>query len=150
MSVQPSLPLAAAPADVLQFPAVLRRNSQFFCYNINVVATQGNAEEGNRHERSDKAEKERAQIRSHQEAEAWKAVVALGVDLLRAIESAVASGAISNFDRLVLILYYWRGDTLAEIADLFDLHEDVARRSLHKALRAIRDTGLLEGYAALE
>jgi len=75
-----------------------------------------------------------------------EAIVDLSVDLQAALEKALATGAIRNLDRLVLFLYFWRGCTLAEIAEILGVHEDVARRSLHKTLAALRDTGLLAGY----
>ena len=78
---------------------------------------------------------------------AWTALVELGADVQAAIERAFRIGAITDFERLVIWLYYWHDRTLAEIADGFCIHEDVVRRSLHRAIKA---TGLLEGYGDLE
>ena len=81
---------------------------------------------------------------------AWKEVVELGVCLEKAIRTAVRRGSITPLDCAVLYLCYWHGYSDQEIAAEFRLSADAVWRRRKKALRALRDTGVLIGYEANE
>jgi DNA-directed RNA polymerase specialized sigma24 family protein len=70
----------------------------------------------------------------------------LGADLARAIASAAQSGKLQPWGVIILLLYYFAEWSFQEIADLLHVHEAVVRREHTKALRALKETGLLDGY----
>lgn len=78
----------------------------------------------------------------------WQEAADLGTDLAAAIEAACAAGALSGLSVMVLYLVYVQGTTLEEAAERLQVSYDQARRLRRRALQAIRDTGLLDGYAA--
>jgi DNA-directed RNA polymerase specialized sigma24 family protein len=82
----------------------------------------------------------------HVPGQCWEPLVEVTVDVRNALERAFQEGHIDNFDRWVLLHYYFRDMTMAEIAASADVHEDVIRRAINRALRALRETGYLDGY----
>ena len=77
----------------------------------------------------------------------WMAAIDTMVDVHKAIDAAFQSASIDNFERLVLYFHYWLERTFVDIAEALDVHVDVVRRAQRRALKAIEETGLLEGYA---
>jgi DNA-directed RNA polymerase specialized sigma24 family protein len=78
----------------------------------------------------------------------WHAVLELAADLHAAMDKAKEDGTLSPMDVAVLFMYYWRDLTFLEIADVLKISVDSVRRRHKRALEAIRETGLLEGYDA--
>ncbi len=83
------------------------------------------------------------------QCEGWKTAMDVLVDVHRAIEEASRRGEMSNFQRLLLYLYYFLDVPFVHIAEVFDLHEAFVRRQHRAALQAIKDTGVLDGYEGL-
>ncbi len=77
----------------------------------------------------------------------WQVAADLGADLAAAIRAACAAGALSGLSVAVLYLVYVQGMALEDAAERLQVSYDQARRLRRKALQAIRDTGLLAGYA---
>ena len=75
-----------------------------------------------------------------------EAITALRADLQRAIDRALAREAISDRQVLVLYLHYVSEFSTDEIAGMMGVKRATVRRDMQRALRAIRDTGYLEGY----
>ncbi|HUU53884.1 MAG TPA: sigma factor-like helix-turn-helix DNA-binding protein [Armatimonadota bacterium] len=75
----------------------------------------------------------------------WEDTVALSVDLARAVEAAAAE-TLSGVDCLVLLLHYVEGWETDEIAKRVDMSYTQVRRTLKRALKALQETGLLQGY----
>ena len=75
----------------------------------------------------------------------WEDTVALGVDLARAVEAAAAD-RLSGVESLVLLLHYVEGWETDEIAERLDMSYTQVRRTLRRALKALEETGLLQGY----
>ena len=74
------------------------------------------------------------------------ALADLSADLAAALTAAAHNGSVGACEFEVTYLYYWMGLTFAEIADTLDISEDAARRAHKRMLKALRETGLLEGY----
>lgn len=74
------------------------------------------------------------------------ALLDLGVDLQRAMDHAVEAGILGHVQRLVIYLHYWHGLTLREIAEALGKDEEAVREELVGGLRAVKATGMLEGY----
>ena len=77
----------------------------------------------------------------------WQGAAELGVDLTAAITAALDCGSLSAMSASVIYLHYFIGLSMEEIGDALKLSYDQVRRSHKKALKAIRNTGLLDGYS---
>jgi DNA-directed RNA polymerase specialized sigma24 family protein len=77
---------------------------------------------------------------------AWQDVVALTIDLARAVEAAVRDGSLSGVESLALYLHYAQGWEMDRIAQRLGMRHGEARQALRRALKAIQQTGLLQGY----
>lgn len=75
----------------------------------------------------------------------WEDMVALAVDLARAVEAAAAD-KLSGVESLVLLLHYAEGWETNEIAERLDMSCAQVRRTLRRALKALQETGLLQDY----
>ena len=76
----------------------------------------------------------------------WEAVIAMLEDLQQAIDLAQARGDLTPFGTVILYQHYVWGWTFEQIGGHFDIHESTIRREHRKALQAIKNTGMLDGY----
>jgi len=70
----------------------------------------------------------------------------LGADVQKAVEAAMAAGALSGWQLLLLYLHYLQDWSCEQIAHEFGVSEAAVRREHRNALQAIRRTRLLDGY----
>ena len=86
-----------------------------------------------------------ARVNRAGEESPWEDMVALAVDLARAVEAAAAD-KLSGVESLVLLLHYAEGWETDEIAERLDMSSPQVRRTLRRALKALQETGLLQDY----
>ncbi len=80
----------------------------------------------------------------------WTDAVDAAVDIRNAIEKARKRGSLDDWECVVLCLHYGLELSFRRIADVFNVHEDVVRRARTRALKALQDTGCLDGYLSEE
>ncbi len=86
-------------------------------------------------------------LASGESAEAsWMSVVERAADVATAVKEAQKRGTLSSVGAVVLLLYYLEGRPLREVATLIHVSPSTVRRELREALKALRETGLLDGY----
>lgn len=69
-------------------------------------------------------------------------------DVHRAIEEATRRGTIRPLGAMILWLFYAQELTITQIAEMLGVSEKTVSRYRDVALRALRDTGILQGYDA--
>ena len=76
----------------------------------------------------------------------WRDLSHLRADLETAIEAAYKAGTLNAWDALVLYLTYIQDWACPKVAEHLQQSVSKTRRDRDRALRALRDTGLLKGY----
>jgi DNA-directed RNA polymerase specialized sigma24 family protein len=81
---------------------------------------------------------------------AWTDAVELGLDVAKAISEARRTGRLTAEHAAIVLLIYFRGCTMEEVAEILHMSGDQVYRRHRSALEAIRSTGSLDGYASKE